>query len=73
MAATELSQYTVDAIEDLIVDSQASIHRISYADISTIEKQKLINEIFDNLNNISNLIYRRWINNGKRISSGKTI
>jgi len=59
MAATELSQYAVDAIEDLIVDSQASIHRISYADISTIEKQKLINEIFNNLNNISNLIHKR--------------
>jgi len=57
--ANTLSQYAVDAIEDLIADSQASIHRISYADISTIEKQKLINEISDNLNNISNLIHRR--------------
>jgi len=59
MNTKELSQYAVDAIEDLIVDSQASIHRISYADISTIEKQKLINEISDNFNNISNLIHRR--------------
>ena len=59
MQVQTLSQYAVDAIEDLITDTSMSIHRISYADISAIERQKLINEISDNLKNISTIIHTR--------------
>lgn len=49
---TGAQQAAQDSIHDLVTDSLESTHRIRYAYIKPIEKDKLLKEIDDNLRNI---------------------
>ena len=52
---TNEQQAAQDSIHDLVRDSLGSIMQITYADISSNEKKKLVHEIGDNLKNIDTL------------------
>lgn len=56
MAITTEQQAAQDSIHDLVSDSIATIHHIRYADIDSLEKDKLIKEVRDNLVNIDTLL-----------------
>lgn len=49
---TEGQQANCDSIHDLISESLESLRRVRYADISPIEKDKLLREVADNMMNI---------------------
>ena len=44
-----------DALQDYVNDVRSSIHRIRYADISSLEKDKLLVDVLDSLDHIVKL------------------
>ena len=55
MELTEHQQAARDSVHDLVKDSVESLRRIRYADIDSLEKDKLVREVTANLHHIDTL------------------